>query len=138
MEKDEKYKRTLEQFEKSFEKFQEIIQQPQLFNFLSKELIIEVATKRFEYVYESCWKTLKEYLRMQGVICSTPLQCFKEAYKAGLIPQEFEQLFYEIVEKRNLIVHIYSFDKAKEIFKFITNQQVYLGFKTILEKLKNL
>jgi len=94
MEKAEKFKRTFEKFEKAFKKFEEITRHPALFNFLSEDLIIEVATKRFEYTFESLWKSIKEYLRIEGLICSTPLQCFKEAFKVGIIESQYEVLFF--------------------------------------------
>jgi len=53
MERTEKFRRTFEKFEKAFKKFKEIIKSPYLFDFLSKELIVEVATKRFEYTFEA-------------------------------------------------------------------------------------
>ena len=72
MEKSEKFKRTFEKFEKALSKFREIIESQYLFDFLNQELIIEAATKRFEYTFESMWKVLKEYLRGEGLDCPTP------------------------------------------------------------------
>lgn len=136
MENYEKYRRTFTNFERAFNKFKEAVEQSELFNTLSEEIKIEVVTKRFEYLYESCWKALKEYLEVQGVLCSTPLQCFKEAFKAGLIEEKYEQTFFELVEKRNLIVHIYSFERAKEIFNFITKEEIISAFISLINKMK--
>ena len=138
MEKDEKFRRTFEKFEKAFKKFEEITRQPALFSFLSEELIIEVTTKRFEYTFESLWKTIKEYLRTEGVIVSTPLQCFKEAFKAGLIDAQYEDLFLEMIDKRNQIVYIYGMEEAKKIYQFIKKDEVYLCIDSIYEKLKKI
>ncbi len=138
MEKDEKFRRTFDKFEKAFKKFEEVITQPSLFSFLNEELIIEIATKRFEYTFESLWKTLKEYLRTEGVIVATPMSCFKESFKAGLIEEKYENVFFEMVEKRNLMVHIYGFDEAKDIYQSIKQEEVYLALKDIYQKLKNL
>ena len=69
---------------------------PALFSFLSEELLIEVTTKRFEYTYESMWQSLREYLRGLGIEVNSPLRCFKEAFKEGLIPEENEEIFSEI------------------------------------------
>ena len=127
MEKGQKLQRTFEKFEKAFRKFEEVIKSPYLFEFLSEELIIEISTKRFEYTFESLWKTLKEFLRGEGIICSTPLQCFREAFKRGLIKEEDESIFGEMIEKRNRIVHIYE---------FIKKDKVWSAFKNVYEKLK--
>jgi nucleotidyltransferase substrate binding protein (TIGR01987 family) len=137
MEKEQKLQRTFEKFEKALRKFEEVIKFPHLFDFLNEELIIEISTKRFEYTFESLWKTLKEFLRIEGIICSTPLQCFKEAFKRGLIKEEYESIFSQMVEKRNRIVHIYGAEEAKEIYKFIKKEKVFLAFKDVYERLKN-
>ena len=136
MEKGQKLQRTFEKFEKAFRKFEEVIKSPYLFEFLSEELIIEISTKRFEYTFESLWKTLKEFLRSEGIICSTPLQCFREAFKRGLIKEEDEGIFGEMIEKRNRIVHIYGFEEAKDIYEFIKKDKVWSAFKNVYEKLK--
>ena len=136
MEKTEKLQRTFEKFEKAFNKFREIIESRHLFDFLSQELVVEVATKRFEYTFESMWKVLEEYLRGEGLDCPTPLKCFKEAFKIGIISESDESLFLEMVEKRNLIVHIYDFTAAKAIYEFIKSKEVILAIKNVYDKLK--
>ncbi len=128
--------RTFDKFEKVFRKFEEIIKAPQLFDFLNEELVIEVATKRFEYTFEALWNVLKEYLRREGILCSTPMQTFKEAFKRGLVSEENEELLFEIVDKRNKIVHIYGIDEARQIYNFIKQDRVYEAFKDIYGSLK--
>jgi len=132
----EKFKRTFERFEKAFGKFKEVIEGRSLFDFLSKELIVEIATKRFEYTFESMWKALKEYFRLEGIDCSTPLKCFKEAFKDGIVSEENEEIILEMIEKRNEIVHIYDEKKAEEIFEFIKKKEVMDVIREIYEKLK--
>lgn len=136
MERRQKLQRTFEKFEKAFRKFEEVIKSPYLFEFLSEELIIEISTKRFEYTFESLWRTLKEFLRGEGIICSTPLQCFREAFRRGLIKEEDENVFGEMIEKRNKIIHIYGFEEAKDIYEFIKKDEVWSAFKNVYEKLK--
>ena len=82
------------------------------------------------------WKCLKEYLREKGIECSTPLRCFKEAFKAGIIDEEYEEIFLEIIEKRNQIVHIYDSEQARYIYEFIKNNSVLSAIKNVYEKLK--
>ena len=135
MEKTEKFRRTFEKFEKAFKKFKGIIKSPYLFDFLSKELIIEVATKRFEYTFEALWKTIQGYMRTEGVICTTPLQCFREGFKLGLIEEKFEKLFLEMIEKRNQIVHIYGLEEAKKVYEFIRKEDVCWAIESVYKKL---
>jgi nucleotidyltransferase substrate binding protein (TIGR01987 family) len=136
MAKTEKFRRTFEKFEKAFTKYKEIVKSKGLFDFLSQELIIEVTTKRFEYTFESMWKVLKEYLRAEGVDCPTPLKCFKESFKAGLIDEAQENVFMEMIEKRNQIVHVYDLQQAEQIYTFIKDDSVFLAVESIYEKLK--
>ncbi len=136
MEKGEKFSRTFERFEKALKKFEEIIRYPALFDFLNEELIIEVATKRFEYTFEALWKSIKEYLRIEGLILTTPLQCFKEAFKRGLIAEPDENLIFELIDKRNQIVHVYGLEEAKDIYQFIKKDEVYRAIEHVYKKLK--
>ncbi|MCD6505662.1 nucleotidyltransferase substrate binding protein [Candidatus Poribacteria bacterium] len=132
----DKLRRTFERFERAFRKYEEVVKTPALFSFLSKELLIEVTTKRFEYTYESMWQSLREYLRGLGMEVNSPLRCFKEAFKEGLIPEENEGMFSEIVRKRNEIVHIYDEEKAQEIFMYIGSDEVYNAIRSLYETLK--
>ena len=97
---------------------------------------MEISTKRFEYTFEILWKTLKEYLRLEGIDCSTPLKCFKETFKAGLIDEKYESIFIDMVEKRNEIVHVYDFDQAKNIYKFIKSDELFSAIEDVYKKLK--
>lgn len=135
MEKNNKLKRTFEKFEKAFGKYKEIVVSSELSAFLSEELLVEIATKRFEYTFESMWKILKEYFRREGVICSTPMQCFREAFKAGFIDKVNEGLFVDIVENRNKIVHIYDEEEAAKIYKFIKSKVVYNAIESLYKNL---
>jgi len=132
----EKFSRTFEKFEKAFNKYKEIVKSAQLYSFLSQDLIVEVLTKRFEYTFESMWQALKEYLRREGIDCSTPLKCFREAFKAGIIEEAQEGTFIEMIEKRNQMVHIYDSKRAFQIYEFVKSDVVFQAIETIYNKLK--
>ena len=136
MERGEKFTRTFGKFEKAFSKLREIVESPHLFSFLAQELIIEIITKRFEYTFESLWKSLKEYFRQEGIECTTPLACFKEAFKSGVIDERDEEVFLEMIDKRNQIVHVYDFEEAGKIFEFIKSERVISSVRHVYEKLK--
>lgn len=136
MAENKKFQRTFEKFKKAFSKYREIVNSPQLFDFLNEELIVEISTKRFEYTFEILWKTLKEYLRLEGIDCSTPLRCFKEAFKAGLIDEKYESIFIDMVEKRNEIVHVYDAEQAKDIYEFIKSDELFSAIEDVYEELK--
>lgn len=109
---------------------------PALISFLSEDLLIEVTTKRFEYTYEAMWQSLREYLRGLGIEVNSPMKCFREAFKEGLIPEKDEEIFPEIVRTRNEIVHVYDEEKARKIFRYIRSDAVYNAMKSLYESLK--
>ncbi len=111
----EKFRRTLGKFEKAVGKFEEALESLKEWG-IPEELLVEVITKRFEYTFESMWKTVKEYLRFQGIECNSPRSCFKEALKEGIVPLEYESCLYRMIILRNFLVHVYSEEQAKEIY----------------------
>ncbi|MBI5883417.1 MAG: nucleotidyltransferase substrate binding protein [Elusimicrobia bacterium] len=114
----EKLPRTLERFEAGLAKLKEAAS-PEFERKFERDILIEVLTKRFEYTFESAWKTLKELLLAEGIESLSPLGCFKEAFKLDLITPENEQVFPLMVKKRNEIVHIYSAEEAYETYLLV-------------------
>ena len=87
------------------------------------QINVEVVSKRFEYTFESLWKTIKLFLfEEKGLECYSPMDCVKTAYQVGLIPKEYEQDFIAMVRKRNEIVHIYNEAVAAEIYYLIRSR----------------
>lgn len=121
----------MEKFEESFKRFEEILDPPQEIKQLDKRYLIELTTKRFEYMFESLWKLLKEYYRKEGIETLTPMQSFKEVFKTGIIKNADETILFEMVNKRNQIVHVYDAEDAENIFQFIIQPQLYHTVNTI-------
>lgn len=132
----EKLKRTFDKFEKALGKYKEIVKSKKTFASLNQEWVIEIATKRFEYTFESLWQCLREYLRLEGIECATPLACLKHAFAAGLIEKKYESLCAEMVEKRNQIVHVYDAAQAQAIYEFIKDHRVCAALEGIYKKIK--
>ena len=105
---------------------------------MSRELIVEITTKRFEYTYESMWKSIQIFLREQGVECASPLRCFKEAFKNGLIDEKYEEIFARMVKIRNDLVHIYDEERAQELYREIVSPGICEAISSVLEKLKEI
>lgn len=136
MAKDEKLSRTFEKFKKALVKYREIVKSEELPKFLAEEFLVEITTKRFEYVFESMWKVLKERLRLEGIECASPMKCLKEAFKNDFLDRKYETTFVEMVGKRNLIVHVYDEKAAKEICRFIKSEKVCSAIESVYNKLK--
>ena len=131
----EKFERALSKFEKAFGKFEEAVRFPDNFD-LSQELLVEITTKRFEYTFESMWKAVKEFLRNRGLECNSPRSCFRELLKEGVVSMEFEEVLFEMIMLRNLLVHVYDEEQAKKIYREIVKEKFLSTFKTILQELK--
>lgn len=71
------------------------------------------AIKRFELTFELGWKSAKSYMGRQGIVCRSPRDCFMEAFRVGLIPDN--PLWLKMIADRNLSVHTYNEKLADEI-----------------------
>ena len=78
--------------------------------------------QNFEFTYETCWNALKLYLEDQGVVTTTARDVFSKAYQLKLIQND--QYWLEMIKDRNLTVHAYNEEFAKEICSKI--QKMYL------------
>ncbi len=88
----------------------------------------------FEFTYELSWKTLKDYLTLNGVQTSLPKETIKLAFKHELIDNGQEWI--NMLEDRNLLAHTYSSQASKDAIQRIAS--IYIGqlrhFKTTFEK----
>lgn len=78
------------------------------------EFMRDSAIQRFEFTFDLCWKTIKAYLETQGIRCTSPKECFKEAFQQGLIHNE--PVWLEMLERRNETVHTYNAEMAEQVY----------------------
>lgn len=80
------------------------------------DIVRDSAIKRFEFTFDLSWKLLKALLEEEkGVICASPKDCFREAYKNGIIG--YDEYFLKMTDWRNEIVHSYSQEFADFIYE---------------------
>ena len=117
----------IDQFEKALARLKEVLELP-------KDAVVrDSAIQRFEFTSDIGWKTLKVYLEeKKGVICKSPKECFREAYKQGVV--EYEDKWIEVVDMRNETVHTYNEQLAEEIFGKLPG--VVLLFDSLLGAVK--
>ncbi|MFC1613605.1 HI0074 family nucleotidyltransferase substrate-binding subunit, partial [Patescibacteria group bacterium] len=92
--------------------------------------------KRFEYCFESCWKTSKVFLNDKfGVEVFSPKKCFRELRRNGLITDEETEMFLEMTDNRNEIIHTYNESFSDEIYDKISDRYYELlkGIYNILK-----
>ncbi|WP_373894749.1 nucleotidyltransferase substrate binding protein [Virgibacillus sp. CBA3643] len=105
--KDIRWRQRFENFERSY-KLLDKYANKSIDNELERAGIIQF----FEMTFELSWKVLKDYLENEGFIVKSPRQTFKQAFQNGLIDDG--HVWMRALEKRNLTVHTYDEDVAKE------------------------
>jgi len=116
-------KNILDSYSKSLQRFEEI---------LKKEKSVEVcdsAIQRFEFTVELAWKTVQKFLLEQDIICRSPKECVKEAFKFGLVADD--PRWVKMFDDRNLTVHTYDEKTAEEIYNRLPQ---YLEILRLLEQ----
>ncbi len=90
------------------------------------ELDKDGTIQRFEFTFELLWKTLKIFLEDEGIICKTPKECLKEAFRVGWIKDA--EGFLDMLEDRNKTSHIYDKTTSETIFQRIKDLYInYIG-----------
>ena len=70
------------------------------------ELMIAALIQTFEFTFELAWKTIKDYLKYNGVDVKLPREVIKEAFAAAIIQDG--QTWIEMMEDRNACAHTYD------------------------------
>lgn len=102
------------------------------------DIVRDAVIQRFEFTFEVVWKTLKLYLERQGHDCGGPRSTLKKAYIEGLIatPEEAD-VWFQMLEDRNLASHAYDEALATSIYRRITCDYARL-LAQMAEKIQNL
>jgi uncharacterized protein YutE (UPF0331/DUF86 family) len=102
---------------------------------LEEEVLYEVSVKRFEYTYESLWKTVRLFLiELKGLECNSPVDCFRTLYAVGLKGEEETKELMKTIRLRNELMHVYDFSTAESSYSYIKQVVVPL-FGKVLERL---
>ncbi len=76
------------------------------------QLIQMALIKSFEMTFELSWKTMKDYLKYNGIDVKMPREIIKQAFATDLITDG--QLWMDMLEDRNLMAHTYDEARALE------------------------
>ena len=77
-------------------------------------LVVDGTIQRFEFAIELCWKTLRRALLVEGIETTTPREALREAYRVHWL--EDEAVWLSMLKDRNETSHVYSEEKAREIY----------------------
>jgi nucleotidyltransferase substrate binding protein (TIGR01987 family) len=119
----------IKQFEKALGRFREVMGIPKT------DVVRDSAIQRFEFTMDLSWKMLKAFLEdKKGVICVSPKECFREAYRHGVI--EYDDDWIKLVDIRNETAHTYNEEMAEEVYAQLQNALEH--FDILFKKIKDL
>jgi nucleotidyltransferase substrate binding protein (TIGR01987 family) len=97
------------------------------------ELERDGVIQRFEFTVELFWKTLKIFLKHEGIEAKTPKDSLREAFRLGWL--EEENVYLDMLDDRNLTSHIYEKGVVEQILQRVRARYV-ASIGTVLEQLK--
>lgn len=98
------------QYKKMVERLSDVLKEKKT------DIARDSAIKRFEFTFDLSWKTIKAVLEQEkGISCRSPKDCFRQAYKLGLI--EYNEFWLQMTDWRNQAVHTYSEKFANSFYK---------------------
>ena len=116
------------EFEEAVQGLEEVLQKPK------DEFMRDSAIKRFELAFDLAWKSTKAFSEKEGLSCTSPVSCFKEAYRQGLIG--YDDIWIKgFVETRNKTVHTYDEKLAEEVYAALPN--ILESFRKLLKFLED-
>lgn len=81
------------------------------------KLIQMALIKAFEMTFELSWKTMKDYLKYNGIDVKLPREIIKQAFATDIISDG--QCWIDMLEDRNQMAHIYDESRAREAITHI-------------------
>ncbi|MBE6059793.1 MAG: nucleotidyltransferase [Clostridium sulfidigenes] len=130
MNNDIRWKQRFSNYKKATSQLTEFIEKGDLNKFEVQGLI-----KCFEYTFELAWKTMKDYLELEGFEVKSPRGTIKTAFQIQLI--EDGHIWIDALEKRNLMSHTYNEEVAEEAVELI-RKSYYPIIKKLYSKLEEL
>ena|SRR3972149_8863162 len=114
-------------FSKAVERLAESLQAPK------SDITRDSAIQRFEFCVDLSWKLVKTVLEEEkGILCNSPKDCFRQAYRQGLVKHDATYLL--LVDMRNETVHTYNEEIAARIYRRLP--VALKQFKSLLKILK--
>jgi len=115
------------QYQKAVKRFEEILEKEK------NDIIRDSAIKRFEFTFDLSWKLIKAFLEDEkGIKCNSPKECFREAYRQGVI--EYDEFWLQMTDWRNEAVHTYGEKFADTFYEELP--EALKRFKLLKGKIK--
>lgn len=108
MTEDIRWKQRFDNLQSAFQTLQQAVQANE--QTPDNKLIQMALIKAFEMTFELSWKTMKDYLKYNGVDTKMPREVIKQAFANDIITDG--QLWIDMLEDRNLMAHTYDEARA--------------------------
>ena len=129
------YTKVLEQLKKALYYFEENAKNEKT-DFL--EIIGISVIKSFEFSFELAWNLMKDYATYQGITnVAGSRDAIREAFAMGLINENNQMVWREMIISRNQSSHTYNQSTATDILKKIKEDYLF-AFQDFEEKMKPL
>lgn len=76
----------------------------------------DAAIQRFEYSFETVWKSAQQVLLAEGIEANSPRAAIRSSRSVGLLSDEQAEAGMRMLNDRNLTSHTYKSTLAQEIF----------------------
>lgn len=119
MDVDVRWKQRFQNFDKAFKRLADAILI--IRNDPDNVLLQAGLIQTYEFTFELAWKTLKDYLEMEGFTVPSPRATLRQAFQCGYIQQG--DVWLKALNDRNLTAHTCDDEVAKEVIADI--QQTY-------------
>ena len=111
-----------------FESFQVLASAPSVITPILFPILRDAYIKRFEYVVDTHWKYLKEFLRTNhGYDLHSPKDVFRACFRQGLLSEKEIALVMAMIDDRLLTTFAYKEEVASHIYAAIPGYLVLIG-----------
>lgn len=119
---DIRWKQRFQNFEKAYKRLSHAI------DVVKKEPDNEVLTagliQTYEFTFELAWKTLKDYLELEGFDVPSPRSTIRQAFQSGYIQNAEDWM--QALNDRNLTTHTYDDQIATKVINDINQKYFFI------------
>ena len=128
---DIRWKQRFQNYEKAFQRLSRAIEGVK--SAPDDDLLQAGLVQTYEYTFELAWKTLKDYLTLEGFEVRSPRETIRQGFQSGYIMNGEDWL--QALADRNLTTHIYDDEIIIRVLNgiferyFFLLQDFYVSFK---------
>lgn len=99
------------------------------------EIERDAAIQRFEYTFETVWKSAQALLAREGIEANSPRMAVRRSRQVGLLSDSQAESAMRAIADRNLTSHTYKRALAEEVYKRLSSHaQLFEDWLTALNK----